>query len=510
MPIKGFRKGKASSLLILLFFCLSAGTGLWAEDRIEWQAVEGADHYIIEIRQNNNLVLETRSDNPWMPLFLPPGEYLFQVKVINTFGKTASASEWSPLRITAPVVPFIIDIQPRRVPEGAESTFRVRASGLVAAESETGSTEFFLENIEGNQIPLKTVEVLINDEIDQGKAEGAWDELVLKTDRREPDPGNWSLIMANPDGKQSRIDSVILVTTRYRPKIRKFTPDKIATGETNNIAMLEIDGMEEGAVIEFSGPSVFPTTMLNKDDEGILEYNFNLQTAVPGLYTVIVTNPSGGFDVKEKAFEIVPSPPSAEELAAANAYEIDKREIIPLAEYPNSLRTGWGFSFPVGEASEYFYNDYIEFSFAYSRKISNELIRRLPGFKGMAWDLTFTYGREETTFPIVNINRNQYNILLGLEYVTPFNFPLNLLLRTGAGMGFSIYNSPDYSRDEWIGSFQLEELDTIDFVLRFGAGARVDIGKRWYIDLSCDFTGIFYLSRSAWTVLPRLEGGWRW
>jgi hypothetical protein len=149
-------------------------------------------------------------------------------------------------------------------------------------------------------------------------------------------------------------------------------------------------------------------------------------------------------------------------------------------------------------------------SLSYSRDFSNDLIRRIPGFKGLSWDITYSYTNTVTTFPLMIIHLNRSDFLLGLTYVTPFDFPVNLLLRASLGLGFSIYTSPEYSRNEGLGPFSLEELDSLDFISRFGAGLQFDINPRWYINLGCDFTAVSYLSRTTWSVQPLLEGGRRW
>ena len=487
---------------LLTFFIAAAG--LQAQDRIEWEAVEGAQYYRIEFRRDGTLVLETRSEEPSLPLFLPAGIYEFQVTVINSFGKTATQSDWSPLKISAPITPFIIDFSPREIHEGGESTFSSRISGFVQGP-ELSST-FALEDSEGNQIELD----FQNPGLLPEEKNNNWNQITLELGRKAPGTGSWALILTNPDGRESRMDNALTVLERLRPKIRKISPKEMEAGSNSSITMVEITGMEDGAVIEINGPSDIPATLLKKNEDGVLEYSLNLENTVPGWYSMVVTNPSGGFDVREKAFEVLPPPPTPEEIAAATALDIDKKEPRPIPEYPDSFVFGWHFAFPMGSSKEYYENSYAGFSLAYSRNFSNDLIRRIPVFNELSWDITYSYTNIETTFPITIIHLNRSNFILGLSYVTPFNFPVNLLLKAGLGMGFSIYTSPEHDRDEWLGPFSLRDLDSLDFISRFGAGVRYDINPRWYINLSCDFTATYYLSRTVWSVQPVLQGGRRW
>ena len=125
MPSNGCRKTGSFYRFFFLLTFLSAAAGLPAQNRIEWEAVQGARYYSIEFTQNGELVLETRSEEPSLPLFLPAGNYEFRVKVINSFGKIASESEWSPLKVTTPATPFIIDFSPREIHEGGDNIFDV-------------------------------------------------------------------------------------------------------------------------------------------------------------------------------------------------------------------------------------------------------------------------------------------------------------------------------------------------------------------------------------------------
>jgi len=504
MPSNGCGKNRNYYRFFFLLTFLSAAAGLPAQNRIEWEAVEGARYYSVEFRQNGELVLETRSEEPSLPLFLPAGDYEFKVKVINAFGKIASESEWSPLRITVPATPFIIDFSPREIHDGGDDIFSSRISGFL--QNPEGSTSFFLENEEGKQINLEVRDT----GMDSAGSERNWKKITLGTGRKSPGPGSWALVMTNPDGRQNRMEKALTVLERLRPKIRKITPGRIESGSNSNIITIDISGMEPGAVIDFNGSAEIPMTLLEKDEKGNLEYSLNLEDTPEGWYSLVVTNPSGGFDVREKALEILPVPPTPEEIAAASALEIDKKEPREISDYPNSIILGWQSAFPMKASDEYYGNSYSGFSLSYSRDFSNDLIRRIPGFKGLSWDITYSYTNIIASFTPIEIVLNRSDFLLGLSYVTPFKLPVNLLIRASIGMSFSIYTSPDYSRDEWLGTFQLSDLDSIDFINRFGAGIRFDISPRWYTDFICDFTANYYLSRTVWSIQPMLGGGWRW
>jgi len=496
------------SVLLILLVLLAAPAGLRAEDRIEWAPVEGADHYRVEIRQAGDLVLETRSDAPSLPLFLPVGEYEFRVKVINTFGKVAATGEWSPVTVRAPKTPFIIDFEPREIHEGETPVYRSRISGY-AAPGELGEgregTTFLLADVEGKEIELTPRGAEAAASSDDG-----WRQIVLDPGRREPGEGSWTLVMTNPDGRTNRMENALTVLERRRPRIRRFEPDSIAAGKAHNPAELSIAGLEDGAEVVFDGPSPLNPTLLADDGEGTLRYTLDLVSAAPGDYAIVVTNPSGGSDRKEKAFEITPRPPTPEEIAEANALKIDEREPRAIPDYPRAVVGGWNFSFHTGESRSFYGNDFAGLSVSYQQEVRNDLIRRIPGLDGLGWNVGVVYSHNRTSYPLYDIRNNRFHFLLGVHYVTPFDFPVNLLLRAASGIGFSIYTSPERNRDQDIGTGELRDLDSADFVARFGIGGRYEINPRWFVDVSCDIGATFYLSRSAWALQPRIEGGWRW
>ena len=104
----------------------------------------------------------------------------------------------------------------------------------------------------------------------------------------------------------------------------------------------------------------------------------------------------------------------------------------------------------------------------------------------------------------------QFMLLPGLRYLTPFDFPLNFQLRAGVGLSYSLYSSSEVNRQTDLGGFTLADFDSIDFMLRFGGGIRIDFTPRFFIDLTLDVRSIVYYEQPAWFLQPRLEGGIRW
>lgn len=507
MPNRDFSIRRLLRSFFLLFF-LAAAIQLQAQDRVEWVAVEGADHYRIEIHRNGELVLDTRSNETWIPLFLPAGNYEFRVEAINAFGKVASSSEWSPLSILAPSIPFIISLLPGEIHEGATTEFTAQVSGFIAAEDGKEGSSFHLEAEDENPILLDIVDSHKN--IDENGEPAGWSDVSLSAGRKRPDVDLWTLVMMNPDGRESRMDGALQVLDNLNPRIRSVNPNEIPAGSTHNPLILKIAGLEEGASISFQGPSPLQPTLLSRPETDTLEYSLNLEKAEPGWYSVSVTNPSGSETVREKALKILPRPLTEEEIAAENALGVDTNEAMVLPEHPRSIFFGWAISFPVGDTADYYNPDFVGLSIGYSQVFNNDFFRKLHWLNGLGWDFTASFTNHSTNYPLFEIRLNRYSFLMGLNYVTPFNSPVNLMLRVSSGIGVSFYTSPDIQdRDGDLGGFTLRDLGSLDYVMRFGGGMRIDISPRWYIDVVCDVSASFYLSRSAWSVLPKIEGGWR-
>ena len=505
MPIKS----RTTIISRILFFLIAAAISIvtaGAQDRIEWEPVEGADHYRVEIRKDGDLVLETRCDEPRLPLFLPAGEYDFRINVINAFDKVASEGEWSKIRITAVDFPFIIDSFPAEIHAGEKTDFRVHVSGYI--DGENGSS-FHFEGIDGSIIPLSIKE--IKEAPSSAGTDAAWTEVVLSSEKKSFDEGAWNLVMTNPYDRENRMTPALRVLEKQRPRIRNVSPDQFPAGMEHNPAIVTISGMEEGSIVKFSGPSDIKAQLLSKDDKGNLEYSFNLLNAEPGWYSVAVANPSGGTDSKERVFRVYPRPPTEEELEAEAAFKIDEKEPRELSDHPHTLTFGWNMNFAVGEAAEYFSNDFIGLSVGISQDFHNDLIRRVPWLNGLGWESKVVYSRHRTEYPLYTLFCRRITFEAGIHYITPFDFPLKILLRGSTGVACSIYTSPEYNRNEApFGTYKIRDLDSFDFTLRFGMGGRFDITSRWFIDLALDLTGTFYLSQTFWTLQPNLNGGWRW
>jgi hypothetical protein len=82
------------------------------------------------------------------------------------------------------------------------------------------------------------------------------------------------------------------------------------------------------------------------------------------------------------------------------------------------------------------------FHLNYSQEFHNSLVRRIPILDGLGWEASYAITRHPTDYPLYRINLVRTDILLGVRYATPFDLPVNFLLRASAGIGLSRLQIP--------------------------------------------------------------------
>ncbi len=480
----------------MVLFSMMILAELHAVNHIEWEPVDGADYYQIVFRQNGEQVFVTRSDAARLPVFLSPGKYEFRVDVIDLFGNIAVSSKWNPLTILLAEQPFIIDNTPDTLFADEKVFLKTRVSGFMSGEKE--STRFHIEDDQGTILPLEIVAA-------EEQAEGSerWTSVSLASARRKPSEGSWNLIMTNPPGSTYRMDEAFVVKRRHKPHITRLSPNALQGGKKYNRITIKATGLEENAEVYFDGPSEIEMTFLEKPDEYSLTYSLDLTQAAYGWYSVAVRNPSGKSDRKHSAFRV--QPPSIDDY---KELDIDKKNPKPLPKYPRSLNMGYMISIPIGESRTYFDNGLLGFKFGYYQNFFNNLIRKIPVLRDMGWGIGFLLSTtQRLQLSISNVTAYQFILLLGIHYLTPFDFPLNMLLHTAVGVSYSLYNSPDVSRQANIGEISLESMDSIDLVWRIGIGLRIDFTPRIFSILSLDGNLTLYTNNPMWSLHPQFEVG---
>lgn len=482
-------------IAVLLLMVQAASGYLFAADPIVWEPVRGADHYRVEIRREGELVLETPSDTPSLPAFLPAGLYEIRVHVMNPFGGIASSSEWSELVVSAAAVPFIADFAPKEIYEGYSGKtydFLSHVIGFSPGE-DNEAPAFFLENSEGKRAALEARETDVQSD---GEFSGTAIELNLAGSKL--DAGEWTLVMSAGPEREVRLEGALRVRRMLKPRIRAVEPREAASGgESLTPVTLQVEGIENGAEVLFEGPSVIRANPLSIGDGRIL-YSLDLADAEPGWYAVSLENPSGSSAVRKRAFRVLEERTDTFTESSADG------------EYSRSLLAGYALSLVPGDSRRYFNNGFLGFNLGFAADFHGDVIRRTPALSRLGWEISLSGASNRAAYPVVELDALLINLTFGLRYITPFDFPFNALIRTAGGIGISLHSSANLDRDTDIGGFTIKELDSADFVLRFGAGMRWNATSRFFVDFTVDAAGVFYLSRAVWFLRPRIDLGIVW
>jgi hypothetical protein len=131
--------------------------------RIDWEDVEGARAYLVEIVQADSelLVASGTVEEPSYELKLPPGSYRLRVTTLNKNLRKELSTPWMSFTLKQPVFPRIDELSPSEIFTGELRTFLVRGSGL------SSETRVYLRNEEtGAEIGPERTSILSNGEIE--------------------------------------------------------------------------------------------------------------------------------------------------------------------------------------------------------------------------------------------------------------------------------------------------------------------------------------------------------
>lgn len=133
---------KAFVLLILLFTNVLAFTQE-AENqekklsqKIEWEADPYASEYRIEVRDSKKeIIVEQKTKRTNLTLNLTAGNYSYRIHAYDLFGRSASSTEWIPLKIEKAIRPRVLKFVDESISlrKGTPLTIRVLAKGILSS-----------------------------------------------------------------------------------------------------------------------------------------------------------------------------------------------------------------------------------------------------------------------------------------------------------------------------------------------------------------------------------------
>lgn len=161
---------------------------------VEWSRVHGATRYLLQIRSmDGNIVFEKETEQTKLLVRLPPGNYSKRLGLINKFNRLYLRTDWRPLRIIRVLEPEIELAAPvGPIPRGGgRRQVRLKPTGEMA------QTRYYLLDATGQKRYPKT-----------RKQAG---EVILDIDPDSMPPGEYDLVMENPQGKRDVKKRLIII-----------------------------------------------------------------------------------------------------------------------------------------------------------------------------------------------------------------------------------------------------------------------------------------------------------
>ena len=494
-------------LVLLIFFVLTVVTGnLDGANLIEWESYEGADHYLVEFRQNGESVAAFRSEVSSLPVLLPPGQYEFRVLVMSPFGKEMISTQWEKVYFVSSVAPVVLNFSPEKFFLNSAPVFTARIAGYREVPGE--DFEFQIKNDKGQTVRLS---VDRSKKLDTGG--NIWEVVFEKPNLKELSVGKWHFSVRNSRTNQSNtMDEALIIHESLKPSLKTVIPRLMRIGKEYNELVLKLAGLEENAEVHFIGPSVLNPVFLDYEGKNRLLYNVNLKTAKPGWYGITLKNPSGTSYTEERAFRVKPPKPvNPKAVATRLSHRLDSVEPSPISTYPRSLLLGYTFSMPIVQGLSLFEYSLFGFMVGFSQDFYNDLFRRSPALTGLGWEIDFRLTTTKRLYLFIkDVDSLHFMLNFGMRYITPWQFPIKLLLRFGMGFTVSVYTSAVHDRASDIGGHTLMDLDSLDLMVRLGAGVQWNISSRLFFNTVFNVNSIFFYNQTYLFFQPGIEGGFRW
>lgn len=437
--------------------------------RIEWESVEGANLYLLEIRQGDTVIHTIETEMSYIPLFLSPGSYTIRISVVNKFNKVSSQGNWSPLVVATHPQPVIMGVTPTFCFDDVETiTLSIRGDGF------ENNCQFFL--ISG------TREILGEIVLKEGRGENTsylvtFDAKYLV--RRE----FWDLQVINPSsGKNFVVQSSLRVGERDRPVLKIMEPDELFYEVNPGRIMIEGKDFTEEVELIFAGPGdVNPTDIQVKPKE--ITFLLNFDTLPVGEYYLTIMN-NTGLTSESILFTIKERPLSKSEKAQKN------REVNPhfVAVYTHS-------SFLTGDADEIYNESFLGLGVVYRRRFNNPGVFTLPFFRyaGLmgSFDSTYLTFQSDSSRALITNHLN-----MGIYYLSDTRFPVNFYLSIQAGMSMSYITYPD-----------TDTISSTDFTHNYEVGIQYDGFKFGILEAGIAMSMIHFTDNTMESVNPYLMLG---
>ena len=181
--------------------------------KIQWSEDPNAFEYKVELKDKDGKVEVFETDENFLTISKPSGNYLYRIFVYDFLGRESNVSDWKVLKITKAVQPKIEKIQPKvEIPVIIEETGKAKVAKSVeipvAVDSVTKESKVELVNTKTKE----KIEVKIS-KVESGKATSVVAENIPE--------GQYKVKVTNPGGLSSESESVVKVEKQDEKVVRE-------------------------------------------------------------------------------------------------------------------------------------------------------------------------------------------------------------------------------------------------------------------------------------------------
>ena len=287
-------------------------------------------------------------------------------------------------------------------------------------------------------------------------------------------PGTYDLVIKNSQYLGTTVNGLVRIRPEPVPSLTSssITHAYDTMAYTNVVLKGEHLESRYQVALKFGGVQHDLVTRFVSSSE--LEVDADFRGMAPGRYTLVVQDPSGTTVASlPGGINVTPPPPPPPPLFVHQAY------YTILAGYAYQLQQSQIFSGSVGNSEK-------GGDFSSAVPLGAKFFPGAPIIRdaGLELDAAYSYFASPPTGSSVTVGLGLTDIGLGLYYRSPFNFPLNAVLRAGYGISFTKYQVS--------GSLINSTGTSTDFYYRFGAGLQLDLGKYVVIEAGAKWTRTLY------------------
>ncbi len=254
---------------------------------IEWESVEGASGYRVEVRRDGHVFIDTISPSEKLFLKLAAGTYEYRIHVLSPFESPVSVSEWHTLQVKRHAAPVFKLKEPLVFMEGESGNTVLEAELLNLTEQPS----FFLVQDE--------TKIALNGEFKD-------ENIALSVQPGNLGTGSWSLRAEYSSGLNYTFPGAVIIEPKRSPEF--FSIDQPVITGTEPV-LLEISGQNfhPDMTVTFTGNTGNLKTsglkVINGTTAQVIVYP---AAAQEGSYSLTLTNPGEAQISSETVLSIEP------------------------------------------------------------------------------------------------------------------------------------------------------------------------------------------------------------